>query len=455
MEGLDGGDVFPDVLDKAVKNAKAVVGVWSSHALTRPWVKIECDIGRTRGVLVPVQIEQIGDLDRPAAFWNLHYDDLSQFDGDISHPSWIRFVRSLSRTLNRPDLLVEAKRKITPAQTPSAAHTGADIFASRTRTPASPSRSPAGAIAFGLLVIAISAAAIALWTLGRPPEQLADGSSSNPGASIAAVTAAANSAEGQAANDAAWDAASKDGSREALNAYLKLFPKGTHAPDAIGALKKLDDLAAAERAAKQAEAARVAEQAAWKNTTAADTVVAYDAFLSAYPKSSNRAEALSRRTARAARDADVAAWNSAERANSSVSYESYLSAYPSGVNASLARDRLATARRNEAAAQAARLDDDAWAAARATNSAAAYDGYLATYPSGRHAAEARQAKAALSPPAARTLLTSPITTTPQGDQKDPSGRECRNVRQIVVVNGQEEAQDWLYCRGSNGQWSRQ
>ena len=104
-EGLDGGDVFPDVLDREVKGAGAVVGVWSAHALTRPWVKIECDIGRARGVLVPVQIEKIADLDKPAAFWNVQFDDLSDFDGDTDHSGWLRFVRSLARTLDRPDLL--------------------------------------------------------------------------------------------------------------------------------------------------------------------------------------------------------------------------------------------------------------------------------------------------------------------------------------------------------------
>lgn len=104
-EGLDGGDIFPDVLDREVKDAGAIVGVWSRHALTRPWVKIECDIGRTRGVLVPIQIEQIDDLDRPAAFWNIQFADLSDFDGQTDHVGWLRFIRALARTLDREDLL--------------------------------------------------------------------------------------------------------------------------------------------------------------------------------------------------------------------------------------------------------------------------------------------------------------------------------------------------------------
>lgn len=116
IEGLDGGDVFPDVLDREVKSARAVVGVWSKHALTREWVKIECDIGRQRKVLVPVQIEEISFLDRPAAFHNIQYNDLSDFDGQPEHVGWLRFLRSLARVLNRPELLEreQAAQNATP-----------------------------------------------------------------------------------------------------------------------------------------------------------------------------------------------------------------------------------------------------------------------------------------------------------------------------------------------------
>lgn len=132
-EGLDGGDVFPDVLDREVKTAGAIVGVWSKHALTRPWVKIECDIGRTRGVLVPIQIEPIADLDRPAAFWNIQFADLSDFDGHTDHVGWLRFVRALARTLDREDLLnSEAASQPSPT-TDQSSELRAELAAMRTQ----------------------------------------------------------------------------------------------------------------------------------------------------------------------------------------------------------------------------------------------------------------------------------------------------------------------------------
>ena len=132
-EGLDGGDIFPDVLDREVKEAGAIVGVWSKHALTRPWVKIECDIGRARGVLVPIQIEQIDDLDRPAAFWNIQFADLSDFDGHTNHVGWLRFVRSLSRTLDREDLLHREAVAQAPGTSDQSAELRAELAAMRTQ----------------------------------------------------------------------------------------------------------------------------------------------------------------------------------------------------------------------------------------------------------------------------------------------------------------------------------
>ncbi|MEO0982986.1 MAG: toll/interleukin-1 receptor domain-containing protein [Pseudomonadota bacterium] len=146
-EGLDGGDVFPDVLDWEVKAAGAVVGVWTRHALTRPWIKIECDIGRARGVLVPVQIEDIPDLERPAAFWNVQHIDMEGFEADVDHPGWPKLIRSLARTLDRPDILPAdaALERERPAPKPARAHRRAD-----------PTKGPRRAIA-GLAMLAVVA----------------------------------------------------------------------------------------------------------------------------------------------------------------------------------------------------------------------------------------------------------------------------------------------------------
>ncbi len=106
VEGLDGGDVFPDVFDNAIKTAGVVLSLWSPHSLSRPWVKKECYIGQMRGVLVPVAISPLNvQRDIPALFMDMQFLDLVNFDGDAKDPRWRKVVGSLARTLKRPDLV--------------------------------------------------------------------------------------------------------------------------------------------------------------------------------------------------------------------------------------------------------------------------------------------------------------------------------------------------------------
>lgn len=111
VDGLDGGDVFPDVLDRELKSAGAVVSLWSPWSLSRPWIKIESRIGKDRGVLIPVGIADIDPLhDLPAAFYDDQRIDLTDFSGNTAHPGWIKLVKSLARTLRRPELLEREAR---------------------------------------------------------------------------------------------------------------------------------------------------------------------------------------------------------------------------------------------------------------------------------------------------------------------------------------------------------
>jgi formylglycine-generating enzyme required for sulfatase activity len=105
VEGLDGGDVFSDVLDREVKNAAVVLGLWSPPALSRPWVQIECDIGKRRGVLVPVAIKPFTDMQTPATFWNIQFVDLTELSDSPDDPAWRKLIKSIERTLKRPALI--------------------------------------------------------------------------------------------------------------------------------------------------------------------------------------------------------------------------------------------------------------------------------------------------------------------------------------------------------------
>ncbi len=105
VEGLDGGDVFPDVLDREVKGAGAVISLWSPHSLSRPWVKQECSIGLKRKCLIPLAIAPLGELDVPVAFEGLQQIDFTGFHGRTDTAEWQKLMRSLARTLGRPELV--------------------------------------------------------------------------------------------------------------------------------------------------------------------------------------------------------------------------------------------------------------------------------------------------------------------------------------------------------------
>lgn len=99
VDKLDGGDVFPDVIDREVKTAKVVVGIWTPHALSRPWVKTECLIGKDRGVLVPVSLKSISLMDTPVTFYGLQYVDLSHVLDQPDHPDWAYLDRAIGRMM--------------------------------------------------------------------------------------------------------------------------------------------------------------------------------------------------------------------------------------------------------------------------------------------------------------------------------------------------------------------
>ena len=109
IHGLDAGDSFSDSIDRALKNSKAVLGCWSDHALTRTWVKNECRVGMSKGTLVAIALQRLGDV--PVEFAHVQYTDLSGYDGSFGDPEFLKVARSLQKRLGRKDL-VERTREL-------------------------------------------------------------------------------------------------------------------------------------------------------------------------------------------------------------------------------------------------------------------------------------------------------------------------------------------------------
>jgi hypothetical protein len=113
---LHSGETFDEVIEQRLRDAKAVVVLWSPRSVASRWVRAEATLADRRNKLVPAIIEA---CDRPIVFELTHTADLAEWHGDRSDPRWRSFVDDLNR-------LVQAAPQhpaAAPAHAP--AHTGA------------------------------------------------------------------------------------------------------------------------------------------------------------------------------------------------------------------------------------------------------------------------------------------------------------------------------------------
>lgn len=112
IDGIDGGDEFPSVIENEIKAARSTIGVWSSHALSRDWVRRECEIARQQKTLIPVEIDQIEDSVISVAFSKIHRLDLRDFTGRSDHDGWQKTIKAIAKKLGRPDLHKTRRKKV-------------------------------------------------------------------------------------------------------------------------------------------------------------------------------------------------------------------------------------------------------------------------------------------------------------------------------------------------------
>jgi pSer/pThr/pTyr-binding forkhead associated (FHA) protein len=116
---LQSGQTFDEVIEQRLKEALAVVVLWSPRSVTSRWVRAEATLADRKNKLVPAIIEA---CDRPIAFELTHTADLSSWTGDIADPTWRRFVQDVRRLIDQAKIAdqpvaAEAKpRSFVPAR---------------------------------------------------------------------------------------------------------------------------------------------------------------------------------------------------------------------------------------------------------------------------------------------------------------------------------------------------
>jgi hypothetical protein len=165
----------------------------------------------------------------------------------------------------------------------------------------------------------------------------------------------------------------------------------------------------------------------WSKAQAANTVAAYQQFLSKHPTGQHSVEASDR--VRSLQDEE--AWTQAKQANSPEAYRDYLQKQPTGTHVKDAQDAVTAAQR---------ASD--WTTAQSTGTVGAIQDFLKKYPEG---AEADQARARLSALTGYRVKLASAKTQKQaeGAREHLSSKYGSMLHDIVVVPTDSGKSYWL------------
>ncbi len=86
---LRSGEAYDKVTEKALKEARAVVVLWSPRSAESHWVRSEATLAHRRGTLVPVTIEA---CERPIMFELTQTAELAHWKGEAKDKAWLAFL---------------------------------------------------------------------------------------------------------------------------------------------------------------------------------------------------------------------------------------------------------------------------------------------------------------------------------------------------------------------------
>ena len=103
-EGLDvwwdqtlrSGENYDQVTERALRDAKAVVVLWSRTSVESRWVRAEATTADRRGKMIPVMIEP---CERPIMFELIQTAEIADWSGDRGLPAWQALLSDVRRHL--------------------------------------------------------------------------------------------------------------------------------------------------------------------------------------------------------------------------------------------------------------------------------------------------------------------------------------------------------------------
>jgi TolB-like protein len=106
------GENYDRVTESALREAKAVIVLWSKRSVDSQWVRAEATTADRRGTLLPVMIEP---CERPIMFELKHTAELTHWKGDAADPAWRAFVADLHRSTGKSPSQSPAAPAVHPA----------------------------------------------------------------------------------------------------------------------------------------------------------------------------------------------------------------------------------------------------------------------------------------------------------------------------------------------------
>ena len=93
---LRAGEAYDEVTERALRDAGAVVVLWSKKSVASRWVRAEATVAHRQKTLVPAMIEA---CERPIMFELTQTAELSHWSGDRADPAWRSFLADVRQHL--------------------------------------------------------------------------------------------------------------------------------------------------------------------------------------------------------------------------------------------------------------------------------------------------------------------------------------------------------------------
>ena len=83
------GRDYQTAIEEAIEAARCVLVLWSTASVNSDFVRAEADVGKERGVLLPVRLQEVR---LPIAFRLLQAEDFTSWAGDVEADCWKRLI---------------------------------------------------------------------------------------------------------------------------------------------------------------------------------------------------------------------------------------------------------------------------------------------------------------------------------------------------------------------------